>query len=367
MQALARCMEGLEKVASEEIAEMTKKKVEIRMPSVLVCEVKDKEAIAACAVSLHSILNLSLLLDAFSFATVEDIVEKVGKVEWGKEIDGSFVVRCDREGEHDFKSNDVERACGIAIEQMTKIPVDLEGPKYTVSVTIVRNQCFVGIDFVGFKLAKRDYRVKVTAASLNPCLAWSMVRIAGWDPKEVLLDPFCRTGEVVIEAASDALDVLPFAHVQEKMLFSRFMPFRVKPKPKEKKLEIFAYDALHVNVRNAEVNAKLAFVRNAMTFSRTDLEWLDTKFQKESVDKVVTAVPLPSRFTQYQDFTKMCKVFFYQCEFMLKKKGKIVIYSSKPETVVEQAKVHKFEKREEWKIRIGTNEGYILLFERKES
>ncbi len=366
MRALISCVEGLEAVTIEEIKRLLKTTARRVLPGVLGCDVQSREQIAFFAMHTRSALGVSLLLTEFTFESFNDLVEKVAQINLSQEIDGSFVVRCDRNGTHSFNSNDVERACGEQILGKTGVSVDVKSPKYTIKILIKEQQCFVGIDFVGFKLSKRDYRIKVVSSSLDPCIAFCMLMLGQWDVKEVLFDPFCKTGEVPIEAALYALGIPPFSHAREKFLCARFLDVKSKVEKDEKKVEILAYDALHINVRNAEVNAKLALVRKYITFSRTELEWVDTKFEKESVDKVVTALPLPSRFNQYTDFEKECKEFFHQMEYILRKKGTIVVTCAKPETVEKQAVLHHFKKEQQYLVRKGMTEEYILVLKRLE-
>lgn len=362
MKVVVQCIEGLESVAQDELKSLLEVDAEILCPGVLVCGVKNREDLAHCAMEVRSAVKVMLLLNTFTFSSLEQIGERVGKIAWADEIDESFMVRCDRQGEHAFSSQDVERLCGEEILKHTEVNVDLHHPKYTVSVLIKEKDCFVGIDFVGVKLSKRDYRVKVVSSSLNPCVAFSMVHLAAWTPDEVLLDLFCKTGEVVIEACLYASDMPPFSQAHETFLFARFLDMKNTVKKKDKALKVFAFDNLHVNVRSAEVNAKLAMVRDKITFSRTDLDWVDTKFEKESVEKVVTAIPLPSRFNAFKDFEKVCKEFFHQVEFVLKKKGVVVVHCLKPDIVLKQAGLHHFVKKEEYHLRAGTNEAFILKF-----
>ncbi len=70
-----------------------------------------------------------------------------------------------------------------------------------IYVRLERDHCTVSIDSSGEPLHRRGYRLALARAPLRPSLAAAMLRGAGWVPGEPLLDPFCGSGTIVIEAA----------------------------------------------------------------------------------------------------------------------------------------------------------------------
>ena len=88
------------------------------------------------------------------------------------------------------------------------------------------------------------------------------------------------------------------------------------------------------------------------------------KFEEKSVDKVITAIPTPSRFNNYKDFAKLCRDFFHQVEFIIKKEGTITVMTTKPNEVIKQAEIFKLKKKKDYTFKIGENTGYILIFEK---
>ena len=78
-------------------------------------------------------------------------------------------------------------------------------------ILIAAEQASVSIDFSGVPLSRRGYRVSGGAAPLRESLAAAMLRVAGWPNTDapVLIDPFCGSGTVPIEAALIAKNVAP--------------------------------------------------------------------------------------------------------------------------------------------------------------
>ena len=89
---------------------------------------------------------------------------------------------------------------------------DGEGNAQLVVVRIERDQCVVSLDSSGALLHRRGYRHDVAKAPLRETLAAAMLRAAKWDPATPLVDPFCGSGTIPIEAAMMARRIPPGLH-----------------------------------------------------------------------------------------------------------------------------------------------------------
>ena len=76
-------------------------------------------------------------------------------------------------------------------------------------VRIVNDRCEISADSSGALLHRRGYRLAVAKAPLRETLAAGMLLAAGWDGKAPLLDPFCGSGTIPIEAAMLAGGLAP--------------------------------------------------------------------------------------------------------------------------------------------------------------
>jgi len=70
-----------------------------------------------------------------------------------------------------------------------------------IVVRLVDNLCTISIDSSGALLHRRGYRLATAKAPLRETLASAMVMASGWDTISPLLDPFCGSGTIPIEAA----------------------------------------------------------------------------------------------------------------------------------------------------------------------
>jgi putative N6-adenine-specific DNA methylase len=70
-----------------------------------------------------------------------------------------------------------------------------------IVVRLFDNLCTISVDSSGELLHRRGYRLATAKAPLRETLASAMVMASGWDNISPLLDPFCGSGTIPIEAA----------------------------------------------------------------------------------------------------------------------------------------------------------------------
>jgi putative N6-adenine-specific DNA methylase len=115
-----------------------------------------------------------------------------------------------------YHSDAVAQAVSTAIEQrlggpspILKANEDSNQPPQLVVVRLVDDKCTVSVDSSGRLLHKRGYRQAVAKAPLRETLAAALLMASGWDKVSPLLDPFCGSGTIPIEAALMALGIPP--------------------------------------------------------------------------------------------------------------------------------------------------------------
>jgi 23S rRNA G2445 N2-methylase RlmL len=319
MKYVAICAKGLEDMTQLEIKELLNVNSEVLIPGRVAFETENIETFISKTQS--SIKVYELKQHAHSLDEIKTFP-----------IEGKFKATCSRKGAHKFSSNDVEKEIGKRFfEEGNK--VDLKEPKVIVFIDIVDEDYFIGIDLTPKLLSKREYRIKIHNQSINSCIAYSLVRLSGFDETKILLDPFAKDGAVTIEAA-------------------RFQ-----------KGKIFALDELFPCVRNVEINSKLAGVRKDVNVSRMAVEWLDTKFKEKEIDCVVSAIPFASKTVPENLVKKIYKELFYQLDFILKKDGVVVLISPKIELLKEMNE--KLEIVEERQVSTSSLEYYVIVFKKK--
>jgi len=103
----------------------------------------------------------------------------------------------------------VHNAIGAAFGRAPKLAKADEPDTAHVAVRFVDDVCTISIDATTTPLHRRGYRLDGRKAPLREDLAHALVLASEHAPDEALLDPFCGSGTIVIEAATRALGMPP--------------------------------------------------------------------------------------------------------------------------------------------------------------
>lgn len=268
----------------------------------------------------RSVNRVIKILKIFTFKDPDDILNQINNIKFS--FKGSFKVECERRGNHNFRSIDIEINAGrIIIKKGFK--VDLKKPSNVVFIDVFENNCMVGI-LIKDRLCKRSYRLKINNKSINACLAYALLKISDVKKTESILDPFCKDGVIPIEASLSNIK------------------------------KVYSSDPIKNNIRNSLINSKLAKIR--LKFENYDVSWLDTKFKKDSIDKIITNIFI-SRIDKEPE--KLIKEFFHQSHYVVKKT--ITLITNKPD-MIKSSTDNDFILKSERKIQIGEMIYYILEF-----
>ena len=175
-----------------------------------------------------------------------------------------------------------ETIAGAIADRLGKLPAVRKGDEdpgtdlpQLIVVRLVENHCTISVDSSGALLHRRGYRLATAKAPLRETLAAGMVMASGWDAASPLLDPFCGSGTIAIEAALWAKKIPPgrarhFAFMDwpnfEAALWKSLLEEN-KPKAPSSSLEIFASDRDAGAIQAARANAERAGVGDDIKFS----------------------------------------------------------------------------------------------------
>lgn len=87
--------------------------------------------------------------------------------------------------------------------------IDTVRPDARVHLFLDEHTATLYLDTSGESLFKRGWRLQKGEAPLRENLAAGLLALSGWDPSAALLDPFCGSGTLLIEAAWIALGIPP--------------------------------------------------------------------------------------------------------------------------------------------------------------
>ena len=138
-------------------------------------------------------------------SAIDRLDEDVSSIDWSEYIDETFAVRVKR-----FHSRidtvATERKIGsLILENCSNIKVNLKNPKSLVRVVAFEDIVYVAIERIKlnkkhFEETKPHKRPFFYPGSMSPKLARCMVNLARVKEGQLVLDPFCGTGGILIEA-----------------------------------------------------------------------------------------------------------------------------------------------------------------------
>ncbi len=122
----------------------------------------------------------------------------------------------------------VERVFGAINDHffLTKAPQKpcrQEAQGQLILVRLVNDLCTISVDSSGEPLHKRGYRHATAKAPLRETLAAAMLQSSGWNGQFPLIDPFCGSGTIPIEAALLARHIPP--GIAREFAFSKWPVF----------------------------------------------------------------------------------------------------------------------------------------------
>ena len=161
--------------------------------------------------------------------------------------------------------------------------VDTRSPDVRIQAFLDRNTATFYLDTSGEALNRRGYRTEAGEAPLKENLAAGIVRLAGWQPGEALLDPMCGSGTIAIEAAMIALDVPP-GHARgfgferlsgfDRRTWSEVRDAAIARRLPSRRLPIFARDRYGDEHKKARANLEAAGLADCVELKQADV--LDT-------------------------------------------------------------------------------------------
>ncbi|HMO14106.1 MAG TPA: bifunctional 23S rRNA (guanine(2069)-N(7))-methyltransferase RlmK/23S rRNA (guanine(2445)-N(2))-methyltransferase RlmL [Pirellulaceae bacterium] len=175
----------------------------------------DLRAIAKCNLWLRTADRILVVVQKFPAADFDALFETIKNIDWHQylRIDANFPVTARTKGSRLTSLPAIQRSAKKAIVESLRKGAQYQltetGPLYKIDVALHNDQATLTIDTTGPSLHKRGYRKLAARAPIKETLAASLVLLSFWNPQRPLLDPFCGSGTIPIEAAMIGLSIAP--------------------------------------------------------------------------------------------------------------------------------------------------------------
>ena len=375
MKALILTSKGVEFAAALEIKELIGAESTVIEEGILFDFEKLEDLLVLCY-KAQSVDKVLLVVNEFSCSEetfeeeLEDVIDTKELGKWLKKgLKFKIGVR------NASSSMDIiEKASSVVKGLPYGMGMDFKVPDIYFYVFFSNGKAYFCVDMTGTDLFKRSYRIFTHPQALRGTIGYGLLRFAGVGEKDVILDPFMGSGIIPIEAGF-YLSGFPLNYYnKDRWAFLNYQPFSKFDFRKffekldvieEKKLDIYGSDYLLASLSMAKKNAKIGGVDKFIALTKMEAEWLDTKWEKGAVDKIVTHPPEFSKHQNPRTMEKLYDAFFFNAEYLLKNDGVVAVVVRDTSLLKKAASKHKFRLKEEKTVWSGQQELKFALFSRK--
>ncbi|MEM5870262.1 MAG: THUMP domain-containing protein [Candidatus Aenigmatarchaeota archaeon] len=252
--------------------------------------------------SFRSIHHIAKLISSFQISSLdknalEEIALKIEKINLSEIFRNkkSFRITSQRIGLHSFTSIEIQKVVGQVIKEKYELKVDLENFDVNLRVDVFGKDVLVSSQLTKESLYKRFKLPFVHPAAIKSTIAYGLIRIADVKEEEMVLDPMCGGGTILLELAD---------------LFKN-------------KVKIFGSDINKKFVEGAIKNAKANGLKKFIEFKVADATKLEEAFPKNSIDKIITDLPYGVRMKR-KNLKSLYEKFLTSSYEVLKDSGRIV-------------------------------------------
>lgn len=318
---ISPCHFGLESVLKREITDLGYEIINVDNGKVTYTG--DINTCARANMFLRTTERVLLKVASFKALTFDELFENTKAIPWEEYIpkDGKFwVTKASSINSKLFSPSDIQSIMKKAIvERLKKIyKVDWfeeTGSSYPIRVTIMKDEVTVCIDTSGESLHRRGYRKLTSKAPITETLAAALILLTPWKRDRILVDPFCGSGTIPIEAALIGANIAP--GIKRSFLaetWSGFYPETIWKQAREEAMDlqlkdiemnIQGYDIDGDIIKAARQNAKLAGVDQYIHFQQRDVADLSSN---KKYGFIITNPPYGERLEEQKNLPDLYKV-----------------------------------------------------------
>jgi len=306
---IAKTFQGLEEVLAKELINLGANNVEIGRR--MVAFTGDKEMLYKANFCTRTAVKVLKPIKEFKAKDADEVYEEAKKIDWEKYMDvkSTFLVDSVIFSENFRHSKFVAYRVKDAIADYWREKsggdrpnVVISNPDLRVNVHIAEDEVTISLDSSGESLHQRGYKTATIQAPLNEVLAAGLIMLTGWDGECDLIDPFCGSGTILIEAALIAQNVYPGVFRKEYAfekwkdfdadLFDRI--YNDDSQEREFDHKIYGYDINRQVVQIATDNVLNAGVKDIVSVEQRDFYEFEQPLDKAIM---ITNPPYGDRIT----------------------------------------------------------------------
>lgn len=249
----------------------------------------DEEACVRANIFLRTAERVLIKIGSFPAKTFEELFQGTKALPWEEWIpkDGKFwVAKAASVKSALFSPSDIQSVMKKAMVERLRETYHINwftesGESFPLRVFLLKDEVTIGLDTTGESLHKRGYRKLTAKAPIAENLAAALIMLTPWRGDRILVDPFCGSGTIPIEAAMMAANIAPgmnrsftaenWGHIIGKKNWYEAVDEAAELMQIPTDTDIQAYDLDPEMVAIARANAKLAGVEGMIHFQQRDI------------------------------------------------------------------------------------------------
>ena len=316
IELIATSTFGLESVVADEVKSLGYEKVSVENGKVTIqADIKD---IPRLNLWLRTSDRIRLKIGEFEARTFDELFEKTKALPWSDWLpeNAEFPVEGKSVKSTLFSVSDCQAIVKKAIvehmkQKYKKDWFDENGPMYKIEVALLKDVATLTIDTSGPGLHKRGYRTLIGEAPLKETMAAALILLSKWRSDISLIDPFCGSGTIPIEAALIGQNIAPGMNREFASENWPIIPREIWREARkethdlaryDEPLEIIGTDIDEEALKIARANAEEAMVRDAIHFQRMDMRDLKTK---KKYGKIICNPPYGERIGEEKEVERL--------------------------------------------------------------
>ncbi len=317
---ISPCHFGLETVLKRELMDLG---LEItKVEDGKVSYTGDENTCARANMFLRTTERVLLKIASFQAETFDELFEKTKALPWDEYLprDAKFwVAKANSVNSKLFSPSDIQSIMKKAIVERMKQKYKQDwfeesGSSYPLRVTILKDEVTVCIDTSGESLHKRGYRKLASKAPITETLAAALIMLTPWNKDRILVDPFCGSGTIPIEAAMMGAGVAP--GINRTFLAEAYRglyPENIWTQARQEAMDLVKKDAQMIIqgfdidgdiIKAARQNAKLAGVEQFIHFQQKPLRELSSS---KRYGFIITNPPYGERLEDKKELSALYK------------------------------------------------------------
>ena len=317
---IAPCHFGLEAVLKREITDLGYEIIQVEDGRVLFRG--DEAAVCRANLFLRSAERILIRIGTFRAETFEDLFQGTKALPWEEYIpeNGKFwVAKAASVKSKLFSPSDIQSIMKKAMVERLKGVYHTnwfkeDGESFPLRVFLMKDEVMVGLDTTGESLHKRGYRKLTPKAPIAENLAAALILLTPWHGDRILVDPFCGSGTIPIEAAMMAANMAPgmnreftaetWEHLVNKKMWYEAGQEAVSLIKNDVETDIQGYDIDPGCIAMARENAKLAGVDHLIHFQTRDVARLS---HPKKYGFIITNPPYGERLEEKKNLPPLYK------------------------------------------------------------